>query len=305
MPENEKDSITENERQSSVPPKKGWFDLVRKVTPLVIAIVAIIGLIFTIHNFIHNHNHIHDRDKGNGGANLTNRRSELFSSLASQEIVTNDGGTVINGAFAEGGGGMGFISRKKGDVITFPTSFNIADDTYDFTNMAEGTVELCVTLTQDLKADYDYYLFSVHEGENAVILKIAWNAQQGYHYVRLRIKPGRETKAERVYTREIKWQQAEHHHIAATWGTEGMRLYIDGEINIADQIKQDGRYKHNVAVERNLHGPFAINNNHYDGIDATAPTHCIVRNFRISNYQRTEAEVKESYATLHPKDERE
>lgn len=287
MLKNEKDSITEKERQVAVPPKKRWTDSLIKVSPLLGAIIVSIGLIYT---FIHNH-------KGEGGANLTNRRSELFSSLASQEIVTNDGGTVINGAFAEGGCGMGFISREKGDVISFRLK-NPA-------NMKEGTVELCVTLTQDLKADYDYYLFSVHEGENAVILQIAWNAQQGYHYVRLRIKPARETKAARVYTREIKWQQAEHHHIAATWGAAGLYVYIDGEISIADQIKQEGTHKHNVAVERNLHGPFVINNNHYDGIDATAPTHCIVSNLRVSNYQKTDAQVKESYAILHSKDERE
>ena len=271
-----------------------------KVAPLVVAIIAFIGLLFTIHNFIHNTDTENDNsDKGNGDANLTNRRPEklsFFSSLASKEMVTDDGGTVINGAFAEGGGGMGFISRKKGDVISFPLG--------KLTNMEAGTVELCVTLKQKFADEEDYYLFFVEDKNEAVILQIAWHetddkdSTKGYHNVRLRVKPGDNSGIKgnaRVHSPKIDWQPGEYHHIAATWGAAGLYVYIDGKIEIKELCED------NVEGGReNLGTLFVINNAHHDPVDADRPTHCVVSNFRISNYQKSDAQVKESYATLHP-----
>ena len=212
----------------------------------------------------------------------------------------DDGGTVHppnEANFVEGGCGSGFVSRKNGEVITFPID--------DFTNMKAGTVELCVTPKQKLVDGKDYYLFMVGDGRHAVILQIAWNGQdedpkKHFHDVRLRVKPGNIVgRGARVRTSKIDWQPEEHHHIAATWGEAGMYIYIDGELDIAALYQK--RSKDNVASGReNLDTPFVINNNHYDPHDAVVPTNCVVSDLGIHNFQKSHAEVKKRYDALYP-----
>lgn len=278
-----------------MPTKKGWLDTLIKVAPLLVATIAFIGLLFTIHSFIH------DREKENGGANLTNipfEKHSFFSSLASKDRVKDDGGTVHGGAFQPGGEcGSGFVSRKIKEVITFPIG--------SFTNMQAGTVELCVTLKQELVDGKDYDLFRVGDDDGAVILQISSNdkdEENQFHNVRLRLRPGDRAgmkKNVRVLTSKIDWQPEEHHHIAATWGAAGMYIYIDGVQDIAERWQEAS--KNNVAKGReNLDKPFVINSNHHNPLDAIAPTNCVVSNLGIHNYQKSHAEVKESYDALHP-----
>ncbi len=194
------------------------------------------------------------------------------------------------------------MSTETGEVIIFPIG--------DFTNLKEGTVELCVTLKQKLVDKYNYFLFMVDDGEDLVLLQIDWNKnkeglydKKGFHNVRLRIKPGPGGRGgARVLSPKINWQPGEHHHIAATWGETGMNLYIDAENK---GIPNDNNVE-NVAWGRENFVDklfIVINNNDHDPEQAIAPTHCIVRNLRIHNYQKSHADVKESYAKLplHPK----
>ena len=247
------------------------------------ATFAFIGLLFTIHNYIHN------RDKRNSSANLTDIRSKpfhFFSTLADKNTVENDGGTVIDGAFDKGGCSTGFISKGKGEVIIFPIG--------RLTNMKAGTVALCVTLKKKLVDTYDYDLFMIDDYTDAIFLQIAWN-KRGFHNVRLRIKPGDSSgikKGARALTPKINWQPGEHHHIAATWGAEGIYVYIDGKV--------EGKHEDNVEGGReNFDKPFAVNNSHPDRERAKAPTYCIISNLQVSNYQKSDREIGENYATLH------
>ena len=301
MPENKEGSITENGRQSSVPPKKGWFDSLLRVSPLLVFTIAFIGLLFTIHKFIHDRAiHVHDREKENSDEPL--KEHSFFSSLASKEkVVEEGGGTVTGGDFYEGGWGQGFMSTKKGEVISFPIG--------NLTNLKAGTVEMCVTLKQKLKDEYDYFLFSIDDNEDSVLLQIAWN-KMGFHNVRLKVQPTPRNKGSlRVLTSKINWQPGEHHHIAATWGPEGRYIYIDGELDISDQYKEES--KENSAWGReNLDMPIVINNLHHKKDKALQPTYCVVSHFRIDNYQKNHEEMKKShkksYDELRPKqDERE
>ena len=301
MQENEKSSITEEEKQDSVPPKKIGFDSLVRVGPLLGAAIGFCTLLFTIHTFIHTFM-IHDGEKENGGANLTNtppKEHSFSSTLASKDSVKDEGGTVHDGAFQPGGEcGSGFVSRENGEVITFPIG--------GFTNMKAGTVELCVTLKQKLVDKEDYFLFMVGDDFHAVILQISWNdkddPKKPFHSVRLRVKARdiTETKKNaRVRSSKIDWQPEEHHHIAATWGEAGIYMYIDGKLDIAAQSQENS--EKNVATGReNLDTPLVINNNHHDPELAVEPTNCVVSNLRIHNFQKSHEQVKESYEKLHP-----
>ena len=218
----------------------------------------------------------------------------FFSTLESVSAVRNKGGTVNppnEANFAEGGCGKGFISKKSKEVITFPIEGK------NLKNLAAGTVELCVTLTQDLAdANDEMFLFMAYERDyDAIFLQLIDKdtpENPARPVARMRIKRGRNSDPKWVNaeSEELNWKKGEHHHLAGTWGEDGIKLYIDGQLITHNPTKPARPTKHPDS--------FTINNDSAD--TGNNPTHCIVRNLRISNYPKTEMEVKESYDALHP-----
>ncbi len=83
-----------------------------------------------------------------------------------------------------------------------------------------------------------------------------------------------------------------HYHIAGTWGPNGMKLYIDGELV--------GENENITAAPKDFRqGRFVINNDSPDIDEGGNPSRCIVSKLQISNYQMGEAEIKKIYDDLH------
>ena len=265
--------------------KRGFLDLLIKVAPLLIAAFAFIGLIFTIQNTIDN-----KKPTDNEPADTALAPAALISTLADEEAVDDVGG-IVKGDFEEGGCGTGFISKKDGEFIAFPPIGDLA-------NMKAGTVEMCVTLKKKLEITGHYFLFMVHDtvgsDRHSIILEIDWNENKVCYNVRLRIKPGR-----RALSRKLDWEKGDHHHIAATWGAEGVYLYIDGEINMTDRYINEAKKPIRLGRQK-LNEPFAINNIHHERVLAIAPTYCVIRNLEVCNYQKSGSKIKENYEALHP-----
>ncbi len=72
--------------------KKGWLDLLIKVAPLLVATFAFIGLLLSVHNYIH------DREKEKDSANLTNKPLSNEEKLAGEyeliRVEQNEGGVI-------------------------------------------------------------------------------------------------------------------------------------------------------------------------------------------------------------------
>lgn len=218
----------------------------------------------------------------------------FFSTLESISAVRNNGGTVYppnEANFVEGGCGKGFISKRSKEVITFPiTEKNLK-------NLKAGTVELCVTLTHDLaEATDELFLFMAYERDyDAIFLQLIDKDLPEYsarRVARMRIKRGRylDPKWVNAESEELDWKAGEHYHLAGSWGKEGVKLYIDGKLIAHNPV---------VPAQPTQHpDSFTVNNDSAD--TGNNPTHCIVRNLRISNYQKVDTEVEKSYNLLHP-----
>ena len=221
----------------------------------------------------------------------TLREETFFSTLESISAVRNSGGTVNppnEANFVEGGCGKGFISKRSKEIITFPITEK------NLNNLEAGTVELCVTLTRDLaEAADELFLFMAYERDyDAIFLQFIDPESHPIRPVaRMRIKRGVSSDPDWVNAESDKldWKAGEHHHLAGSWGDEGVKLYIDGK-----------RIAHNPVVPvqpTKYPDSFTVNNDSAD--TGNNPTHCIVRNLRISNYQKDDADVKKSYGSLH------
>ena len=216
--------------------------------------------------------------------------------LANENLVVNNQGQVHytdgNGYnnFDEGGcGTYGFISVEDEDVILFPVPA-------EFTYLDQGTVSFCVTPKRNFEEAESFSLFRVHNEPKNISFKVTWQADstEGIKrpYLRLRFRWNQEKDKPKVFSEEaLNWKMDGHYHIAGTWGSDGMKLYIDGE--------PVGENKSTTAGPKDFReGIFVINNDSPDIGEGGSPSRCIVSKLQISNYQMSEAEIKEIYYAL-------
>lgn len=166
------------------------------------------------------------------------------------------------------------------------------------THLNAGSIELCVTLDQDLEEGRDYFLFAADQGtNNSIFLKLDWSKNPPQHNLRLRLRrePSALRDARARLLHKVNWKADEHHHIVGTWGPKGMYLYIDGQLATSASTKD-----HRDGGPKKLRGDFAINNDSADESLRNMPGRCVVSNLLVSNYQKSTAEVEESYKALHP-----
>ena len=221
-------------------------------------------------------------------------KAKIFSAtLDGMSSVKSDGGKPLHITehenFKKGGWGKGFISLDNKEAIEFETEDNFYPK--------QGTVALCVALTRDLDQAQDelFLFFTYARPYDAVVLQLIDMGEENEGPPRpvalMRIKRKiSDTEGDWIpaISDELEWKAGEHHHLAGTWGEEGVKLYIDGE-----------RVQHNKttpARPTRMHHVFTLNND-TDPVDSIAknPTHCILRNLDIYNYPLSDEAVKELY----------
>ena len=195
-------------------------------------------------------------------------KETFFSALESKADVENEGGTVDGGTFKPGKFGNGFVSENVGDVIHFPVEDR-------FVNLDEGTVELWVTMGLDMsEVAGELFLFMTYKrGTDAVFLQFDNGAK-----ARMRIK-----SAGAWYNADsgaLNWKTGEHHHMAGTWGPDGLKLYLDGE------LEGEHDFKKGPTVFADT---FEINN--ASPPDPRFPTNCVVDGLRLSDHQKKPDEL--------------
>ena len=224
----------------------------------------------------------------------------VYYSLVNEEQVEKKKGTVYptnvnhDNNFAKGGCGdiSGFISRKKKEVIHIPVPPELVD-------LDKGTVALCVTPKTDFQGKYSLSLFRIHKGDQDVSLKVGWpddpKPTRLRLRLRLRLKEGEDNPI--VFSKKtLDWKANSHYHLAGTWGADGMKLYINGELE-GEHTYSDADFE---DFEDFKGGTFVINNDDNDLDKCDKPTNCIVSNLQVFNYQRNDKQVKERYDELHP-----
>jgi hypothetical protein len=153
----------------------------------------------------------------------------FYSALESKESVEAEGGEVLGGRFVPGKEGNGFMSEKKTHVIHFPFEDRLV-------NLDEGTIEFWVKLSCDIDKLTDV------TGKNEICMFWSSNAD-GTGTINLSFGGGipnvpiahmgiREAKGEWNFatSEDLDWREGEIHHMAGTWGPDGINLYLDGEL---------------------------------------------------------------------------
>lgn len=211
-------------------------------------------------------------------ASIAAAEETFFSALESRASVENEGGTVEGGSFEPGKFGNGFVSREMGDVIHFPVEDR-------FVNLDEGTVELWVTMGMDVNAvTGELFLFMTYKrGTDAIFLQFNTGG-----IAQMRVKSaGAWHNASSV---ALNWTEGEHHHVAGTWGPDGLKLYLDGRLEGEADFKEGPTLFAETFEVNNASPP-----------DPNFPTNCVVDGLRISDHQKTPAEfVMEDPAPVHP-----
>ena len=202
----------------------------------------------------------------------------FFSALESKAEVEKEGGTIDGGSFKPGKFGNGFVSEKVGDVIHFPVKDR-------FVNLDEGTVELWVTMgLNSNEINGELFLFMTYKrGSDAVFLQF-----DNRGIARMRIKSaGAWHNAD---SGPLRWKKGDHHHMAGTWGSDGLKLYLDGE------LEGESNFKRGPI----LFAPtFEINN--ASPPDPNFPTNCVVNGLRLSDHQKEVDElVMDDPASVQP-----
>lgn len=203
----------------------------------------------------------------------------FYSALESKAEVEKEGGTVDGGSFVPGKYGNGYISEEQGDVIHFPVEDR-------FVNLEEGTVELWVTMGFDTATiTGELFMFMTYmRPTDAVFLQF-----DNGGIARMRIKSANSWK--NADSAALNWKEGEHHHMAGTWGPDGLKLYLDGELEGEDNFTEGPK----VFAQT-----FEINNTSPPS-NFAHPTNCVVDSLRISDHQKEANElILEESAPVQP-----
>ena len=73
----------------------------------------------------------------------------------------------------------------------------------------------------------------------------------------------------------LRWKMGDHHHMAGTWGADGLKLYLDGE------LEGESNFKKGPTLFAQT---FEINN--ASPPDPVFPTNCVVDGLRLSDHQK-------------------
>ena len=209
----------------------------------------------------------------------------FYTSLESKASVEAEGGEVIGGEFVPGYEGNGFMSVEGPDVIHFPFEGRLV-------NLDEGTIEAWVKLGWDINE------FSDFTGKEEAMMFWSYNAA-GTDAIGLELggccgmfnRPVAQMMIREaaggwhIATSEdldpFVWKKDSIHHMAGTWGPDGIKLYLDGELAATDDFT-GGPLN---PIER-----FCVNNN--EAGTASFPTMCVVDEMRIYDEQLTPDEFK-------------
>ena len=205
----------------------------------------------------------------------------FYSALESKASVEAEGGEVIGGKFVPGHEGNGFMSELGPDVIHFPYEDKLGD-------WSAGTIEAWVKLgwninefTTVMGKEEMFILWSYNAaGTDAIGVEIGGCCgHPNWPIVQMRLKSAGTWYG--AASKELDWKEGEIHHIAGTWGPDGLKIYLDAELAGTDDFVGGT----NAPIER-----FSINNNESD--PATFPSMCVVDEMRMYDEQLTPDELK-------------
>jgi hypothetical protein len=222
----------------------------------------------------------------------------FYADLESEESVEAGGGEVIGngGQFVPGYIGNGYMSTEAEDVVRYP--FEGAIEGYQ----EQGTLELWLTLGWDIDNFTDaigvdwrdwglgevFMFWSYNDAGTDAIGMMIGDGSPNSPIAQFRVREAVE-EWHSAASEELDWKEGSTHHMAGTWGPNGVNLYLDGEW-AGDEPYQGGPAN---PIER-----LSINNNEAD--PASFPSFSVVDELKIHDVQLSDDEVRGIAAAVDP-----
>jgi len=190
------------------------------------------------------------------------------------------GGRLVDARF-----GKGFIAEKRGERILIPTR--------GYLRRERGTIEMWLRLGEKrpewsavFTAQEEPYperkLFTPFQLRGLII-------QFTEHFRKLIFTLGPLIHSQNtLVVSGLDWKGGEDHHLAASWGEQGMHLYLDGEEVAAN------RFTGSITLPRLM----AVGSYVWEA--AAEPSQVVIDDLRISDTQRAAPEVMNTYRSAKP-----
>jgi len=192
--------------------------------------------------------------------------------------------TYLQGKF-----GLGVLTNAPGELVAVPIKKQIAEDEKSKWRWNQGTIEMWISPQFNMSEvpDFAGLLTMQYEpfiaGFSGSLLIIYTKT----HQIAFLMNANMENI---IATHQLKWNKGEWHHLAVSWGEQGMRFYLDGKV---------------VAKNRYVGGPGTLTEdvvvgNHAWTLLSSKFANTVIDELRLSDRQRIDEEIAVSAKSTIP-----
>ena len=161
-------------------------------------------------------------------SNMVDAKEIFYNSLDSKEAVEASGGKVFGGAFKDAKYGKGIYTDGANQAVRFPSEGNLI--------IEQGTIMLWVKVVQPKQAGESFMFMAYEDGQNAFYL-VHSHGTYCPNGVAFAMKIGGTWS---FANEDVNWKKDELHHIAGSYGKDGMKLYVDSKLAGEDKAIKGG-----------------------------------------------------------------
>lgn len=220
-------------------------------------------------------------DDGNASLNY----DEYFPDENTTALIHLDDGSGNTATDSSGNGNDGSITGASWSTNSrfgsYALSFDGNDDYVDFGDvfdLSSGSIEMWFNLTENFNSttSSDMILFSKYntQGPKEYSVKLKFESDDGkIHFIIIN-----DADSKDIYSDSAYWVNNNWYHVAATWGSTGMKMYVN------NTVQQDTDPYTGYWGDKNSNAFVGIL---YDGSSYTEDFDGIIDEFRVSQIART------------------
>jgi hypothetical protein len=192
--------------------------------------------------------------------------------------------TYLQGKF-----GLGVLTDAPGELVAVPIKKQLAEGEARKWRWDQGTIEMWISPRFDMSEmpDFAGLLTMQYEPFIAGFSGSLFIIYTKTHQIAFLMNGNMENI---IATSPLKWNKGEWHHLAVSWGQQGMRFYLDGKV---------------VAKNRYVGGPGTLTEdvvvgNHAWTLMSGKFANTVIDELRLSDKQRVDEEINESAKATNP-----
>lgn len=227
-------------------------------------------------------------DEYNASAKLVPPKPQAYRPLLETGIPSTSGGRVTTGiSYPIGKFGQGMLANSSGELAAIPLKFKpTAEGGWNWEN---GTIEMWICPQFDMAQVQDYSGILVMQDEPFMAglrgsLQIFYTGSRQIAFI---LNTSMDSL---VASPVLDWKKGEWHHIATSWGKNGMRFYLDGKL---------AAHKSTSVGPCILSSDVVVGNNAWT-IVSNKVSNTVIDELRVSKRQRSDQEISVTARAILP-----